>query len=102
MVKNNIMETATANEIPITEKVSFLKQPQNYPHPVDKIETKETHMSWVFLVNDFAYKLKKPVQFLILDLRTLQARHNNLPGRNALKQKVGWRYICWNSAAGTQ
>src|SRR5665647_6536 len=88
MVKNNIMETATANEIPITEKVSFLKQPANYPHPVDKIETKETHMSWVFLVNDFAYKLKKPVQFLILDLRTLQARHHNCQEEMRLNKRL--------------
>jgi uncharacterized protein len=35
----------------------------------------ETHISWVLLVGDLAYKLKKPVRFGFLDFSTLQARH---------------------------
>ncbi|MDP4261377.1 MAG: hypothetical protein Q8941_02490 [Bacteroidota bacterium] len=34
-------------------------------------------MSWVFIVNDVVYKLKKPVAYRLLDLRTLEARFNN-------------------------
>lgn len=90
MVKKDIIEPAVVNEISISEKVSFLKQPATYPHPVDKIETKETHMSWVFLVNDFAYKLKKPVQFLLLDLHTLQARFHNCQEEMRLNKRLAW------------
>ena len=88
MVKKDIIETMEENEISITEKISFLKKPETYPHPVEKIETKETHMSWVFLVNDFAYKLKKPVQFLLLDLHTLQARHHNCVEEMRLNKRL--------------
>src|SRR5665647_2639888 len=88
MVKKDIIETMEENEISITEKVSFLKQPESYPHPVKKIETKETHMSWVFLVNDFVYKLKKPVQFRFLDLRTLEARFHNCQEEVRLNKRL--------------
>lgn len=36
----------------------------------------ETHISWVLLVGDFAYKLKKPVRQSFLDYSTLAARHH--------------------------
>lgn len=36
----------------------------------------ETHISWVLLAGDYAYKLKKPVDFGFLDFRTLAARHH--------------------------
>jgi aminoglycoside phosphotransferase family enzyme len=63
--------------VSLTEKVSFLMKPESYPHKVSKVETKETHMSWVFLVNDYVYKLKKPVQYHFLDFRNLEARYKN-------------------------
>ena len=77
MVKSNIIKSVTENGVSINEKVSFLKQPGAYRHPVIKVETKETHMSWVFIVNDVVYKLKKPVTYRFLDFRTLEARLNN-------------------------
>ncbi len=36
----------------------------------------ETHISWVLLAGDLAYKLKKPVRFGFLDFSALQARHH--------------------------
>src|SRR5262245_16958068 len=33
-----------------------------------------THASWVFLVGDDAWKVKRPVDFGFLDFRTLEAR----------------------------
>jgi hypothetical protein len=35
---------------------------------------RETHISWVFLIGDHAYKLKKPVRTAFLDFSTPQAR----------------------------
>jgi uncharacterized protein len=39
------------------------------------VEVCETHASWVFLVGDRAYKIKKPVALGFLDYSTLSARH---------------------------
>ncbi|MHA2306629.1 MAG: gluconokinase [Candidatus Hodarchaeales archaeon] len=53
----------------------FLKRPSAYEHPVNSIEVRETHISWVFLTGDFAYKVKKEVKFGdILDFSTLSRR----------------------------
>jgi aminoglycoside phosphotransferase family enzyme len=43
------------------------------PQPVTLIET---HVSWVLLCGEFAYKLKKPVNFGFLDFRTAEARRH--------------------------
>jgi len=49
--------------------------PSFYPHPVDKVELVQTHISWVFLAGPFVYKIKKPVDFGFLDFTTLEKRH---------------------------
>jgi uncharacterized protein len=55
-------------------KVSFLSRPDTYrPIPAEIIR-RETHMSWVFLVGDRVYKLKKPVRFPYLDFSSLARR----------------------------
>jgi aminoglycoside phosphotransferase family enzyme len=58
----------------IAAKVDFLSQPSNYPDPTEAVEVIETHMSWIFLTDRFAYKLKKPVRFEFLDFSTIAAR----------------------------
>lgn len=45
-----------------------------YPHPVDAVEMIQTHISWVFLAGEFAYKIKKPVNFGFLDFSTPDQR----------------------------
>lgn len=44
---------------------------ENHPAPVRLIET---HISWVILAGNFAYKIKKPVDFGFLDFSTLDKR----------------------------
>ena len=39
------------------------------------VEIFETHISWVLVTRDFAYKFKKAVHFDFLDFSTLDARH---------------------------
>ena len=55
-------------------KVAFLSRPETYRLPSGQVETRETHMSWVFLAGDRVYKLKKPVRFPYLDFSTLARR----------------------------
>ena len=54
--------------------VGALQAPGPYPHPVGQVELVETHISWVLLAGEFAYKLKKPVRLGFLDFGTLESR----------------------------
>jgi len=45
-----------------------------YPHPTGKIQLIETHISWVFLTGEYAYKIKKPVDLGFLDFSSLERR----------------------------
>ena len=47
-----------------------------YPHAVDGIETRETHISKVFLAGPFVYKIKKPVDLGFLDFTTVEKRRH--------------------------
>lgn len=69
----NSMLTAP-QEVPLESKLAFLRQPGSFPESTYRVEAIETHMSWVFLTVDFAYKLKKPVFYETLDFRTVEAR----------------------------
>ena len=40
---------------------------------------RETHISWVLLSGDRAYKIKKPLRLPFLDYGTLERRHATLP-----------------------
>ena len=56
--------------------IAALQNPALYPHPVDRFELIETHISWVLLTGPYAYKIKKPVNFGFLDFTSLQAREH--------------------------
>ena len=58
----------------IEEKVAFLRRPASYPQGARQVETIQTHMSWVFLTDKHAWKLKKPVRNEYLDFSTPEAR----------------------------
>ena len=62
------------SETPSTkDKVEFLSRPDAYGMTAE-VSRRETHMSWVFLVGERVYKLKKPVRFPYLDFSTLSQR----------------------------
>jgi aminoglycoside phosphotransferase family enzyme/predicted kinase len=52
-----------------------LLDPEAYPHRPDGVELRETHISWVFLAGEKAYKVKKPVRFAFLNAAALERRH---------------------------
>lgn len=60
--------------VSLESKLAFLRQPDSFPEPGVRVETIETHMSWVFLTDRHAYKLKKPVRYGLLDFSTVEAR----------------------------
>lgn len=54
--------------------IAALAEPARYPHAVARVERLETHISWVLLAGEYAYKIKKPVNLGFLDFSTLEAR----------------------------
>lgn len=54
--------------------VDWLMQPGHYPDRPAQVRCIETHISWVFLTDRHAYKLKKPVRFDFLDFSTAALR----------------------------
>lgn len=71
-----------------------------WPHDCDEVQLLETHISWVLLVGDYAYKIKKPVDFGFLDFSTLEKRHHfcneelRLNSRLAPELYLGVVHIC--------
>lgn len=55
--------------------IRALLSPERYPRGVAQLELVQTHISWVLLAGDFAYKIKKPVSLPFLDFSTLAQRH---------------------------
>ena len=54
--------------------IDVLLTAKAYDHPVGELALIETHISWVILTGDYAYKVKKPVNFGFLDFSELQQR----------------------------
>jgi len=58
----------------LPELVEALLDPKAYPDPPQRVELMQTQMSFVFLADDYVYKVKKPVNFGFLDYTTLDKR----------------------------
>ncbi len=56
--------------------IMALLDPTAYDHPCRDIQLIETHISWLLLTGDYAYKIKKPVNFGFLDFSTLPLRQH--------------------------
>ena len=56
--------------------VARLLNPACYPHPVCGVRLLETHISWVLLTGDYAYKIKKPVNLGFVDFTSLAMRRH--------------------------
>jgi hypothetical protein len=56
--------------------ISGLLNPAAYPHAAAAPQLIETHISWVILAGEFAYKIKKPLDFGFLDFSSLAKRHH--------------------------
>ena len=60
--------------VSVEEVRAALVRPEFYPDRPDRVDTRETLVSWVFLAGDRAYKLKKPLVLPFLDYGTRQRR----------------------------
>ena len=68
------MKSSSAPAISVEDVCAALARPELYPDRPDRVDIHETHISWVFVAGDRAYKLKKPVVLPFLDYGTPQRR----------------------------
>ena len=54
--------------------IEALQDAALYDHPVESFRLIETHISWVLLTGQYAYKIKKPVDLGFVDFSTLDKR----------------------------
>jgi len=69
-------KASSTASVTLEDKVSFLSRPEAYRDHPPAVEVVETHMSWVFLTELFAHKLKKPVRHDFLDFRDIESRRH--------------------------
>src|SRR3954451_20157197 len=65
-----VITSVTAASLP-----EALLDPAAFPHHPRTVQLRETHISWVFLAGEKAYKVKKPVCFPFVDYGTRARRH---------------------------
>lgn len=82
--------------------IQALLNPRFYQYSVDQVELLETHISWVLLAGEFAYKIKKPVDFGFLDFSTLEKRERCCRDELRLNQRLAEQlYISVVPISGT-
>lgn len=82
--------------------IAALQNPALYPHPVERFEVIETHISWVLLTGPYAYKIKKPMDFGFLDFTSLDKRRFYCNEELRLNQRLTddlYRRSCRSPAA---
>ena len=76
-------------KVPTTqETVAFLSEREAYPERPRSVERIETHMSWVFLTERDAYKLKKPVRWDGIDFSTRELRRRDCEAELRLNRRL--------------
>src|SRR3990172_4693607 len=68
--------------------IAALLDPAAYPEPTSTVELIQTHISWVFLTDRYAYKVKKPVDLGFLNFTTLWRRHYYLKQELTLNRRL--------------
>lgn len=80
--------SSRGHEIPLAAKVAFLRHAASFKEPPCRVEAIETHMSWVFLTEHHAYKLKKPVRTAFLDFGSIAARRRHCEAEVSLNRRL--------------
>lgn len=57
-----------------TEQIKWIVSNGRFPGSPAPVEWTETHISWVILTPDYAFKIKKPLQLPFLDFSTVEKR----------------------------
>ena len=57
-------------------QIEGLLSPGAYPHAVESVELRQTHISYLLFAGEFVYKVKKPLDLGFLDFSTLEKREH--------------------------
>ncbi len=72
--------------------IEDLQNPDSLPDKTDSVSIVQTHISIVFVADEFVYKVKKPVNFGFLDFSTLEKRryfcHQEVKLNNRLSKGI--------------
>ncbi len=71
---------------------ALLNDPACYGHAVGPVRLVETHISWVLLTGEIAYKIKKPVDMGFLDFSTLAQRRQACADEVRLNRRLAAEY----------
>jgi aminoglycoside phosphotransferase family enzyme/predicted kinase len=63
-------------QMELARLIDDLSDPAAYPDPVKTVEVRQTHISAVFLADDFVYKVKKPVNYGFVDFGSVAKRRH--------------------------
>ena len=69
-------------------KVAFLQRPDSYADRPARVETIETHMSFLFLTDRLVYKLKRPIRYDFLDFSTVELRRRHCEAEVVLNRRL--------------
>ena len=69
-----VLNKCTPMNAGLPNLIQGLLRPEAFPHRVDVLRVQETHISWVLLTGQRAYKIKKPIRLDFLDYSTLERR----------------------------
>jgi aminoglycoside phosphotransferase family enzyme len=74
-VNENGQEAAQAAKACLPCLIEAMNQPGFFPDRPASVELRQTHISYVLLAGEYAYKIKKPVRFPFLSCGTLAERY---------------------------
>ena len=78
MINLALAQQKVNGEMQQSDVINFLSQPSAYREIRAKtVERIETHISIVFLVGEYAYKLKRAIALPFVDFRSLDVRKEN-------------------------
>ncbi|GCB05159.1 hypothetical protein PSUB009319_27900 [Ralstonia sp. SET104] len=80
--------TTIARTQPADALVTRMLEAAAYPHPAADLQMIETHLSWVLLAGEFAYKVRKPIKLDFVDFSTLRARQNDCEEECRLNRRL--------------
>ncbi len=58
------------------DRLAGLLRASAYPHPVGRVKLVTTHLSWVLVAGEWAYKIKRPVHFPFVDFGSVEQRRH--------------------------
>ena len=81
------MHTPRALPADLPPLITALLDPHRYPGAAQQVDLVQTHISWVLLAGDFAYKIKQPLKLPFLDFSTLALRQLRCEDELRLNQR---------------